>query len=267
MLYVYYISQQPKGHIMKPQPLFSMTTAYKTIMDLHRQNNNIYALVVYVNGDHVIIYGDETIDESLCGVEKYEFSNSKYCDLGANLFDKVIEYENFLCTEVVDNQKVQNASQPFKDAFRIKYKEPLDTWWKRFLANLSVLNNKERQVTMNPYEKNTVWSITKDVGNLIGFETVRPVFKSAYQQSSNNIVYVYELELIKAINMQNVYSDKPCIKISLFDNSDMAKQYVVQSVLEQQEFKKHKAYPELRRKCTPAVIRFDKFTKTKNMSR
>ena len=102
--------------------------------------------------------------------------------------------------------------------------------------------------------------------NIVDIKDARPVFKSAYQQSSKDLAYVYELGLIKR-NMSNVYIKRPCINIYLFDNTDVANQYMSQSLVEQQNFAKHKDFQALQNKCAPAIERFAKYTKAKNMSR
>jgi len=248
---------------MKPQPLFSMTTAYKRMIDFHRVDNNIYALMIYMVGDGVEINGLNQVFDYLRGVEKYVFPNTKYCDLGAGLFDKVMDYENFLCQENVYNEKVRALSQAWIESFDITYKKTKASWWKRLTAK----KIEEQSVVMQPYEKHHVWKVPTNSTDLVGIENVRPVFKSAYQQTSKDVGYVYELELIKAINLPNVYFARPCINISLFNNADTANQYLAQSVIEQQEFAKHKEYQELQDKCIPAIMRFDMFTNSKNMSR
>ncbi|MBR5575269.1 MAG: hypothetical protein IKV93_01875 [Alphaproteobacteria bacterium] len=249
---------------MKQQPLFSMTTAYKRMIGFHRVDNSVYALMIYMVGDGVTINGLNQVFDSLYGVEKYEFPNTKYCDLGAGLFDKVMDYENFLCQENVYNEKVRALSKPWIEAFDIKYNDKSKaSWWKRLTAK----NIEEQAVVMHPYEKHHVWCVPENSHDLVGIENVRPVFKSAYQQSSKDIVYVYELELINAINIPNMYFGKPCINIALFNNADTANQYIAQSVIEQQKFAKHKEYQELQDKCMPAIMRFDMFTNSKNMSR
>ena len=248
---------------MKPQPLFSMTTAYKRMIDFHRVDNNIYALMIYMVGDGVEINGLNQVFDSLYGVEKYEFPNSKYCDLGVGLFDKVMDYENFLCQEDVGNGKVRDMSQAWIESFNITYKKSKASWWERLTAK----NIEEKEVIMRPFEGHHIWHVPKNSPDLVDIENVRPVFKSAYQQTSKDVGYVYELELKNAINMPNVYFAKPCINIGLFNNADTAKQYLAQSVIEQQKFAKHKEYQELQDKCMPAIMRFDMFTNSKNMSR
>lgn len=249
---------------MKQRPLFSMTTAYKRMMDFYRIDNNVYALMVYMVGDGVKVNGLGKIFDSLVGVEKYEFPNSKYCELGEGLFGKVMDYENFLCQENVNNNNIRDLSKSYIDAFNIKYKKQSNaSWWKRFCAK----NIEEEQVIMHPYENHHIWRIPENSHDLFSIENIRPVFKSAYQQSSKDIMYVYELELIKAIGMPNVYFGKTCINISLFNNADTANQYLVQSVIEQQKFAKHKEYQGLQDKCMPSIMRFDMYANSKNMSR
>ena len=248
---------------MKQRPLFSMTTAYKRMIDFHRVDNSVYALMIYMVGDGVKINVLNQVFDSLYGVEKYEFPNTKYCDLGAGLFDKVMDYENFLCQENVYNEKVRALSQAWIESFDITYKKTKASWWKRLTAK----NIEEQSVVMHPYEKHHVWKVPTNSTDLVGLENIRPVFKSAYQQSSKDIMYVYELELIKAINMPNVYFGKTCINISLFNNADTANQYLAQSVIEQQKFAKHKEYQGLQDKCMPSIMRFDMYANSKNMSR
>ena len=251
---------------MKQPSLFSMTTAYKRMIDFHRVDNSIYALMIYMVGDGVKVNGLNQVFDSLYGVEKYEFPNTKYCDFGAGLFDKVMDYENFLCQENVYNEKVRALSKPRIEAFNIKYNEKSkSSWWERFYVNRIMDNIEEKRVVMNPYEKHHVWKVPKNSTDLVGLEKIRPVFKSAYQQTSKDVMYVYELELINAINMPNVYFAKPCINIGLFNNADAANQYIAQSVIEQKKFAKHKEYQELQNKCMPAIMRFELFQNSRNI--
>ena len=250
---------------MTKHPLFSMTTAYKRMIDFHSINDSIFALVVYMDGEGM--YADDI--PRLCGVEQYKFPNPRYAELGTGLFNKLMDYENFLCREVVNNGKVRDLVQPWHSAFNIKYDDKYNTsWWKRFWAKRTMDNVEDHKVTMNPYEAHDVWSIQSDENpyNIVGIENAHPVFKSAYQQSSKDLAYVYELGLIKQ-NMSNVYIKRPCINIYLFDNTDAANQYMSQSLVEQQNFTKHKDFQTLQNKCASAIERFAKYTKTKNMSR
>lgn len=253
---------------MEQRSLYSMSTDYKAMMDFQRIDNNIYALVIYLDGDGVVVDGTGQISSLLRGIERYEFPNSKYCDLGKGLFDKIMDYQLFLCQEVVENKYIRDLAKTSIDAFNIKYNKQTNASWRDImLAKHNLYHDKERQVIMNPYAKHITWGSSRNIPNLFKIKNIRPIFKSAYQQSSTGIGYVYELELRKVINKPNSYLDKACINISLFDNTDAAKQYLAQSVIEQQKFAEHDTYKELHAKCIGSIIRFDKYANSKNMSR
>ena len=248
---------------IKPIPLFSGTSAYKTLLSFqqNKQGNSIDALFVYIDGIGVGVSGNSLCD---LGIEKYQFANSEYCNDWYNLLHKIKDYELFLNQEVYENGLVAKYAKPYIDAFDAKYTETKKSFFKRLKDSRKLWPLETRPVNMNAFADNTMWAIKSErkLDDVVGIENCEPVFNTAavFNQKTPDI-YVYELRLIK--EQTNIYELRPCINISLFKDVEQANKYYQMTFKETEKFKTHPEYARLAEKSYPAIQRFEKYMKTR----
>lgn len=244
----------------KPIPLFSGTTAYKTLLSFqqNKQENTIDALFVYIDGIGVGVSGDSLRD---LGIEKYQFANSEYCNDWYNLLHKIKDYELFLNQEVYENALVAKYAKPYVDAFNARYSETKRGFFQRFKDERKLWHVITRPVNMNAFADNTFWSMKSERNlDFVGIKDCEPVFNTVavFNQKTPD-VYVYKLGLIKEQN--NIYESRPCINISLFKDAKKANDYYQMTFKETEKFKTHPEYARLAEKNYPAIQRFEKYMK------
>lgn len=248
---------------IKSIPLFTMTTAYKTILSFqqNKQGNSIDALFVYIDGIGVRVSGNSLCD---LGIEKYQFANSEYCDDWYNLLHKIKDYELFLNQEVYENGLVAKYAKPYIDAFDARYSETKRGFFQRFKDERKLWHVITRPVNMNAFADNTMLALKSErkLDDMVGIDICEPVFNTAVVVNQKTPdVYVYELRLIKEQN--NIYEPRPCINISLFKDVKKADDYHKNSVGEIEKFKTHPEYARLVEKNYPAIQHFEKYMKTR----
>lgn len=247
---------------IKPIPLFSGTSAYKTILSFqkNKQENTIDALFVYIDGIGVAVSGDSLRD---LGIEKYQFANSEYCNDWYNLLHKIKDYELFLNQEVYENALVAKYAKPYIDAFDARYSETKRGFFQRFKDERKLWHVITRPVNMNAFADNTFWSMKSERNpDFVGIKDCEPVFTTVavFNQKTPD-VYVYKLGLIKEQN--NIYESRPCINISLFKDAKKANDYYQMAFKESEKFKTHPEYVRLLEKNYLAIQRFEKYMKTR----
>lgn len=247
---------------IKPIPLFSGTSAYKTILSFqkNKQGNTIDALFVYIDGIGVAVSGDSLRD---LGIEKYQFANSEYCNDWYNLLHKIKDYELFLNQEVYENALVAKYAKPYIDAFDARYSETKRGFFQRFKNERKLWHVITRPVNMNAFADNTFWSIKSERNlDFVDIKDCEPVFTTVavFNQKTPD-VYVYKLGLIKEQN--NIYESRTCINISLFKDAKKADDYYQMTFKESEKFKTHPEYVRLLEKNYPAIQRFKKYMKTR----
>ena len=247
---------------IKSIPLFTMTTAYKTILSFQRKENTIDALFVYLHPGRriTVVFGDSFTD---LGIEEYRFANSEYCNDWYNLLHKIKDYELFLNQEVYENAFIAKIAKPYIDAFDARYSENKKSFFKRLKDNRKLSHVETRPVNMHAFSANTMWSVKSErkFDDLVGIENCEPIFNTCAVFNQNMPeVYVYELRLIKAENT-GVYEQGSCIDISLFKDAKKADNYYKNSVREVEKFKTHPEYARLAEKNYPAIQRFEKYMK------
>ena len=241
-----------------PTPLFEASTAYKTILDIKPDNNNLYALYIYAIGGLVQIYKNDNL-----GIEKYQFANQEYCNTYYNLLNKIKSYELFLANEVVENAKVFSMLQPSISAFSTKYggKFQEQTKRERRKCNRALSGIETLDVPGNAFAGYHPIVIKQDSNDLVCIVECTPVFKTAMVCEPQSDYYVYQLKLIESIcrNGSGFYSQQPCIHISLFDNRENADAYKEYMDSESEKFQNYPMYPDIEKQCYPALQRFDKY--------
>ena len=245
---------------IKPIPLFSMTTAYKTLLSFqkNKQENTIDALFVYIDGVGVKASNNDLYD---LGIEKYQFANQEYCNDWYNLLHKIKDYELFLNQEVYENALVAKYAKPYVDAFDARYSETKRGFFQRFKDERKLWHVITRPVNMNAFADNTFWSMKSERNlDFVVIENCKPVFNTVAMFNQNTpYVYIYELRLIPV--KSNTYEPRPCIDISLFKDANKADAYYKNALNESEKFETHPEYVRLLEKNYPAIQRFEKYMK------
>ena len=240
-----------------PTPLFEASTAYKRLCGLQCdiKNNDVYGLYVYMRGDGVALVQDKDTD---LGVEQYHLANGDYCNKYYNLLCQVKDYENFLISEVNENAKIASIMPKNIDIFNKGYNPNETTSWRRSRCIFRFGN--PQMVPLNVFGGYNPIVIQKDSADLIGIGECVPVFKTVIVCKNQPDYYVYLIKLIDSIHAgAGTYAKRPCIHISLFDNRENADAYKEYLDLESEKFRDLSIYPEVEKRCYPALQRFDKY--------
>ncbi len=250
------MSNQTKSKTI-PTPLFEASTAYKTLLDVKRDDNVLYALYIYGIGGQVQIYKNDNLS-----IEKYQFSNKEHCNDYYNLLNKIKSYELFLAKEVAENARVFDMLHPTINAFSTKYdgKFQEKTWRERWRCNRALWEIETWNVPGNAFAGYHPLVIRKDSDDLVCIDGCVPVFKTVMVCEPQSDYYVYQIKLICALRRsKGFYSQRACIHISLFKNKENADEYKECLDLESEKFQNHLGYQFLEKGCYPALQRFDKY--------
>lgn len=251
------VNQRAKTMQNQPIPIFQASTAYKTVLSLQREDNNLDVLFVYIDGTGIVLENNSPRD---LGIEKYMFANPEYCNDWYNLLHKILEYEIFLNREVSYNAQIAKATEPIIHAFNTQHNTKRS--FQRFKSNIALRRIETRLIHMNAFQEYNFYRIKKDPKNLIDVDGCVPIFNTIATFSQNSPdIYIYEHLLIKSLcGGRDTYSKDSCIRISLFkDNSGDADKYFQDSIAKSKEFQKHSSYLELEKLNYSAIQRFEKY--------
>ena len=249
-----------------PTPLFEISTAYKHMLSIQRDENNMWALFAYMTGSRFQYCPDfkgETV-----GIESYQVSDC--FDDYYNLLNRVYDYNIFLAQEHPENNRLVDILKTITDAFNTKYDGSFKQ--KNFIAkirtnlSLSGIDIKTTQIT--PYEPCKGWVISKDdIDRHIEIISGEPVFAvRTLSDSGNSDYYVYQLRLKQPVTLKSRYMflQDPCVHIALFKTPEDANTYYDNAVKNSLIFKKDIGYEQLAEKCSPAIQRFESYFSQKS---
>jgi len=272
-----------------PTPLFEESTAYRPLLTYRRDyvDNTITAFFVYMVRDKCVVnaYDNET---GTLGFEKYHFKNADLCNDYYKLLDALYDYTIFLGQEYPDNRllfdfeplarAIRAFNAKYDDAHQEKTKlQGTQTWWQQLQtrreqrATNRLFNHIEtRDIQMIPFDGYNPMVVQKYSNDLIYMPDCVPVFKTIVipKQEPEQNYYVYQIKLIQSVDDDepDMYSQRPCIHISLFKNEQDANGYADYYKSESKKFQQQPGYQKLVKECYPALLRWYKYMHAQTQS-